>query len=325
MGAGAGGGAVNPLLYALPVLFLLLVAAVYVLLRVEKQQKEMSARIASVVAPQTAVKELTPRGIMRADEEILTLTDRVGKVFGFSVTKADHYMLPWPAVLAIALAIAVVASMLLSGLIGIIPARLTIPVVWVFLSRTVFARGEAKRKTILLDQFPDTLGLIVRAVRVGIPVTESLRVVAKEAPEPTRSEFFKVADQINIGTAPEHALRDLAARSGLPEYGFFAAALTLQAQTGGGLTDTLELLAEVIRKRVAMKMRGYALSAEARTSSMVLGSLPIVTGLLLTFLNPDYMNLLFTDKTGNLVLGAAVLSLCTGVFVMQTIIRKSLS
>lgn len=315
----------NPLIYAFPVFFVVLLGAIYVLLKMEKQQKELSARIASIVAPQGTVKELTPRGIMRADEEALTPIDRIGKVFGFSQSKADHYMLPWPAILGFTLVIAVVASMLLSGLVGVLPARLTIPVVWIFLSRTTFARGEAKRKTILLDQFPDTLGLIVRAVRVGIPVTESLRVVAKEAPEPTRSEFFKVADQMNIGTAPEHALRDLAARSGLPEYGFFAAALTLQAQTGGGLTDTLELLAEVIRKRVAMKMRGYALSAEARTSSMVLGSLPIVTGLLLTVLNPDYMNLLFTDKTGNFVLGLAVLSLCTGVFVMQMIIRKSLS
>ena len=315
----------NPLIYALPVILLLMFGAVLILSKLDTQQKKVNARIASVVSPQATTKDLAPRSIMRADEEVLDWKDQIGRVFGFSQSKAEHYMLPWPIILILALIIAVVASMLASGLVGTFIARASIPFIWILLSRTTFARGEAKRRSILLNQFPDSLGLIVRAVRVGIPVTESLRVVAKEAPEPTRSEFFKVTDQINIGTAPEQALRDLAERSGLPEYGFFAAALTLQAQTGGGLTDTLDLLADVIRKRVAMKARGFALSAEARTSSMVLGAMPIATGLLLGFFSPDYIGLLFTDKTGNLVLGAAVLSLATGVFTMQAIIRKSLS
>ena len=315
----------NPVVYALPVMLLAMIGAVVVLLRLEKQQKAVQSRIAAVVSPQLSAKDLGPRSIMRQDEDNLSLTDRIGRLFGFTQNKADQYVAPWPVVLIFTLVIAIVASVLAAGLVGGLIARLTIPFVWIMLSRTVFIRGEAKRKSVLLNQFPDTLGLIVRAVRVGIPVTESLRVVAKEAPEPTKREFFKVADQINIGVAPDQALRDLAVRSGLPEYGFFAAVLTLQAQTGGGLTDTLELLAEVIRKRVAMKARGYALSAEARTSSMVLGAMPILTGILLGVLNPEYMGILFTDKTGNLVLGAAVLSLATGVFTMQTIIRKSLS
>ena len=74
-----------------------------------------------------------------------------------------------------------------------------------------------------------------------------------------------------------------------------------------------------------MKARGHALSAEARTSSMILGGLPLASGLLLYVVNPDYMSLLFTDESGRMLLGAAMLSLCTGVFVMRTIIRKSLS
>ena len=315
----------NPFFYAAPVFFLLLIAAVLILLRLDKQEKAMAARIASVVSPQVSIKDLMPRGIMRQDDEKLDLVDRIGLIFGFNQNKADQYTAPWPVILALAFIIAAIASILAAGLIGPWVARLSVPFVWILLSRTIFARGEAKRKALLLNQFPDTLGLIVRAVRVGIPVTETLRVVAKEAPQPTQKEFDRVADQINIGVAPDQALRDLAIRSGLPEYGFFAAVLTLQAQTGGGLTDTLELLAEVIRKRVAMKARGYALSAEARTSSMVLGGMPIATGILLALMNPDYIAILFTDPTGNLVLGAAVLMLSTGVFSMQTIIRKSLS
>ena len=116
----------------------------------------------------------------------------------------------------------------------------------------------------------------------------------------------------------------MAERNGLPEYGFFAAALGLQAQTGGGLGETLDLLADVTRKRVAMKARGHALSAEARTSSMILGGLPVAAGGLLYALNPEYIGVLFTDDTGRTILGTAILSLSTGMFVMRVIIRKSL-
>ena len=303
----------------------LLAIAGLVLIRLHQRQQEIEARIATVVSPAVIADALAPRGIARQDlDQKLSWRDRIGFVFGFSPNKADQYRVGWPIVLIVTLVISWIAATLAAGLIGPTPARILIPLGWIFLSRTIFARSDAKRRSLLLNQFPDALGLIVRAVRVGIPVTEAMRAVAKEAPEPTRSEFDRVTDQINIGTPPEQALRDLATRNGLSEYGFFAAALTLQAQTGGGLTETLELLAEVIRKRVALKARGYALSAEARTSALVLGVMPIATGCLIGALNPDYIAVLFTDRVGNIVLGIAVLSLSIGVFTMQTIIRKSL-
>ncbi len=108
--------------------------------------------------------------------------------------------------------------------------------------------------------------MIVRSVRVGIPVTEGIRTVAREAPRPTAQEFSLLADQIRIGMPIEEALRELATRNQLPEYRFFATALALQNQTGGGLAETLENLGDVIRKRVALKGRAHALASEARTS-----------------------------------------------------------
>ncbi len=123
----------------------------------------------------------------------------------------------------------------------------------------------------LFQQFPDALAMIVRAVRVGLPIVEAIRVVARENAEPTAREFAGLVAQTTIGVPLDDALREMAERNRLPEYRFFATALSLQSQTGGGLTETLENLADTIRKRVAAKLRGHALAAEARMSSLYSG------------------------------------------------------
>ena len=115
------------------------------------------------------------------------------------------------------------------------------------------------------------------------------------------------------------------ARSGLGEYRFFATAISLQAQTGGGLTEVLENLADVIRKRVALQSRGRALSAEARTSALVLAVLPLATGGMIAVLDPAYMAVLFDTAKGHSLLGAAALSLGIGVGAMRMIIQKTLA
>ena len=116
------------------------------------------------------------------------------------------------------------------------------------------------------------------------------------APNPTAGEFNRLVEQIAVGTPLDEAVTELAARTGLAEYRFFATALSLQTQTGGTLSETLENLADVIRKRAALKARGHAMTAEARTSSAILAMLPIVTGVMLYFLNPSYIMMLFTDR-----------------------------
>lgn len=199
------------------------------------------------------------------------------------------------------------------------------PVAGLLICRLCYGRWEDRLQATLFRQFPDALAMIVRAVRVGLPIVEALRVVARENPEPTAREFALVVAQTSIGVPLDDALRDMAARNRLPEYRFFATALTLQSQTGGGLAETLENLATTIRNRVAARMRGHALAAEARMSSYILGALPLVTGLLLLLTNPDYMNVLFTDPSGRTLLVIAGALLGIGSCSMRTLIRKSLS
>jgi tight adherence protein B len=317
----------SPLLLAFIALVLmgLIAAGGYGLLKANRQDKDLVARIEEVTASSRPKLALATPSITKKDtgpkadwKTILT------RLFGFDMARTSQYSLSWPWVILIGIVVGRIAVALGSGMFGGI-AWVLQPVVTIAVCRSMFNAMLSKRVNLLRSQFPDALGLIVRAVRVGVPVSEALRAVSRESLPPTSIEFDHLADQISIGVPLENALREMADRNNLPEYGFFAAALSLQAQTGGGLSETLELLADVTRKRVAMQARGHALSAEARTSSMILGGLPLVSGASLYLINPDYMSLLFTEESGRMVLGGAVLSLCVGIFVMRTIIRTSLS
>lgn len=308
-----------------PVLLSLIVIAGWVLLRENRQDKELAARIEAVTAESRPKATLAIPSITKKEQKPRTgLKETITGLFGFDLVRADQYTLGWPWVILISIVLGRIAVELGSGLFGSVAWGLQ-PVITIMVSRATFKAMLDKRINLLRSQFPDALGLIIRAVRVGIPVTEALRAVSRESLPPTATEFDRLADQIAIGTSLETALRDMADRNQLPEYGFFAAALSLQAQTGGGLTETLELLADVTRRRVAMQARGHALSAEARTSSMILGGLPLISGLSLYLINPDYMGILFVDPSGRAVLYGAILSLCIGIFVMRMIIRSSLS
>jgi tight adherence protein B len=172
---------------------------------------------------------------------------------------------------------------------------------------------------------PDSLGMVVRAVRAGIPVVEALRTVGREVPDPTGAEFRRLSDQLAIGITMEDALKRLARRSGLPEYRFFAVSLTLQNSAGGNLTETLDNLADVVRKRVATRQRGHALASQARASAYVLSAVPVIAAAALMLINPRYVLVLFNDPRGNIVLACAIASLATGLGTMKAIIRRSLS
>ena len=184
---------------------------------------------------------------------------------------------------------------------------------------------EGKRKQLILGQLPDALAMIVRSVRVGVPVSEAIRIVAREAPMPTAGEFARVEAEAMIGMPLDQSLRAMAVRTGVPEYKFFATTINLQAQTGGGLSETLEGLADVVRKRLALRAKGEAMAAQAKTSAIVLGLMPFISGGGMYFLNPDYIGLLFTDPMGKQMLGIGIVMLCTGGLVMYTMINKSLS
>jgi tight adherence protein B len=244
-------------------------------------------------------------------------------IFGFQLDKTALYPTKWWMVVIVTLFIALGVRWVSTELLGDI-AIVTLPIAWIFFSRRYFNWFESRRRNLLLGQFPDALSMIVRSIRVGIPVMEAIRIVARETPQPSADEFTYLLDQVAIGSSLEDAVADLARRSGLAEYRFFATTLALQNSTGGTLSDTLDGLADVIRKRAALKSRAKALTSEARASAMILTALPFGTGGLMYVVNPPYMMLLFQHPTGKTLLISAIVSLSLGVLTIRTIIQKSL-
>lgn len=312
------------LLVAGAFLLVLLAGSSWLLLHEDKEARQLHERISVVATPYARATPLieTARrdaGHVGAGRAVRALS----KLFGYSPLRKDQYPAKGPVVVFFTLIAAALFCQLATSLAGPL-ARLAVPLMWIVVSRKVFGWFEQRHAKVLYNQFPDALAMIVRAVRVGIPVTEAVRNVSREALEPTATEFCMLSDQLAIGVALEDALRDVASRNQLPEYRFFATALALQAQTGGGLSETLENLADVIRKRVAARKRAFALASEARMSTYILAALPLVAAGALALINPSYFMILFTEPAGNTVLEVAIGMLSTGIFVMRTLISKVL-
>jgi tight adherence protein B len=144
--------------------------------------------------------------------------------------------------------------------------------------------------------FPDAIELMVRGLRSGLPITETLGVVASEIPGPVGVEFRMVADKMKIGRTMEAALQETADRLGTPEFQFFVITLAIQRETGGNLAETLSNLADVLRKRAQMKLKIRAMSSESKASAYIVGSLPFVVFGLVWMINPHYMQGFFSDQ-----------------------------
>jgi tight adherence protein B len=144
--------------------------------------------------------------------------------------------------------------------------------------------------------FPDAIELMVRGLRSGLPITETLGIVAGEIPGPVGIEFRIVSDKMKIGRTMEAALQETADRLGTAEFQFFVITLAIQRETGGNLAETLSNLADVLRKRAQMKLKIRAMSSESKASAYIVGSLPFIVFGLVYMINPSYMGKFFTDE-----------------------------
>jgi tight adherence protein B len=292
--------------------------------RAQSATDRRSRRLTAILAPHLRTAQIELSAFTLPEEHgPRTVAGTLAGIFGFNLERQALYPAKWYIILACTFLVALAARYASDDLLGIL-SWAVLPASWVLFSRMFFNRVENKRRSALLWQFPDALAMIVRSIRVGVPVIDAVRNVSLAAPNPTSTEFNRLVEQISFGTPLDEAVTELATRTGLAEYRFFATALSLQTQTGGTLSETLENLADVIRKRAALKARGHAMTAEARTSSSILAMLPIVTGGMLYAVNPAYIMILFTDPTGKMFFSAAVISLILGMLAIRTIIKSVL-
>jgi tight adherence protein B len=175
------------------------------------------------------------------------------------------------------------------------------------------------------ELLPDTIDMIVRIVRAGLPISAAIRAVAQEATPPINGVFAQVANQAEIGIPLDEALAKTGAAIGNPDFRFLAVAIALQQSTGGNLATTLDTLAQIIRKRRAVRLKAYSATAEVRLSAIILAAIPFfVTGILL-LVAPSYLDPLFSDPRGHLILGAALLGLVLAGLMMRGMIRHAVS
>jgi tight adherence protein B len=170
-------------------------------------------------------------------------------------------------------------------------------------------------------RFPDALELMVRGLRSGLPISETLGIVADEIPGPVAIEFRHVSDKMKIGRTMEAALQETADRLATAEFQFFTITLAIQRETGGNLAETLANLADVLRKRAAMKLKIRAMSSESKASAWIVGALPFIVFTLIWFINPSYMHTFLTDERLMVVGLGGLVWMGLGVFIMAKMVN----
>jgi len=187
--------------------------------------------------------------------------------------------------------------------------------------RFILNSAITRRQKKFTAHFADAMDIIVRGVRTGLPLGDCLKIIAHESPDPLGAEFRRVVEGESVGMPLEICLEQMYERMPISEVNFFSTVLNIQKTTGGNLGESLANLASVLRGRKLLREKIKALSAEAKMSAIIIGSLPIFVGGLVTVIAPDYMEELYTTPTGhrNLMIGAGMMVLGT------TMMRKMIN
>ena len=177
-----------------------------------------------------------------------------------------------------------------------------------------------KRTNNFNAKFPDAIELLVRGLRSGLPVTETLGVVATEVPGPVGQEFKAIVERIKIGKTMEESLQQTGDKLGIAEFNFFCITLAIQRETGGNLAETLSNLADVLRKRSQMKLKIKAMSSESKASAYIVGSLPFIVFAMIWWINPGYLGGFFSDDRLIVTGLGGMIWMSIGAFIMAKMV-----
>jgi tight adherence protein B len=182
-----------------------------------------------------------------------------------------------------------------------------------------FMKGRREKK--FTNEFANAIDVVVRSVRSGLPTNEALKIVARESPEPVGGEFNRLVEGLKVGVTLEQGCRRMYESMPTPEVSFFGIVMTIQQKSGGNLSEALSNLSGVLRERKRLQGKIKAMSSEAKASAMIIGSLPPVVMGIVYVTTPAYISLLFTERTGNLILAGCALWMGAGIFVMRKMIN----
>lgn len=169
-------------------------------------------------------------------------------------------------------------------------------------------------------QLPDAMELIARALKAGHAFSSGLKMVADEFDDPIGTEFSKTSNEINLGVSVPDALKNLPNRVGCPDLNFFVISVILQRETGGNLAEILENIAFLVRERFKLQGQIRVLSAEGRLSAIVLIGIPFFVALAISIISPGYIETLFTDPFGKILVFLALVMMAVGILIMRRMV-----
>jgi tight adherence protein B len=189
------------------------------------------------------------------------------------------------------------------------------------LPRWILGFLRRRRQNIFLNDFADAIDVMVRALKAGLPVSESMKIIAAESGPPVGPEFSEVVEGQRVGITIDQGIERMVDRIPLSEVNFLAIVMAIQSKTGGNLSEALSNLSRVLRDRKKMKQKIVSVSQEAKSSAAIIGSLPFIIMGALTLLNPNYLNPLFETSMGNILLVGSATWMSIGVLVMKKMIN----
>lgn len=273
--------------------------------------QEISKRRKSV---QDSLKELEKKQQEKSKKANETsLKSRITQA-GLSITLAQFYMFSGFFGLFVLLAT------LIMGMPPLIMLGLTF-VSALGLPRWVINFLVKRRQKKFLEEFPNSLDVMVRSIRSGLPLNDAIRMIASDGQEPVKTEFRRVVESQQLGLSVPDSVARMHLTMPLSEVSFFGIVIAIQGQAGGNLSEALSNLSRVLRDRKKMKAKVQALSMEAKASAAIIGALPFIVAFLVYMTSPQYIMILFTDARGHLILGASAVWMSIGLLVMRNMIN----
>ncbi|AMJ63839.1 pilus assembly protein [Bosea sp. PAMC 26642] len=290
--------------------------------RAEKRRKEFSAPVATRIHDREAQTRAKRGQIAQSLKEIESRENPKAKVSletrflqaGLNWSRRRYYVVSAISGVVLGLGLLIGTGNVIFFFVGLFVGGLGLPS-W-FLKR----RKAGRLKKFALE-FPNAIDIVVRGIKSGLPLNDCLRIVASESPEPVGSEFRMIIESQALGLPLTEAAAKLFERMPCAESNFFGIVLAIQQKTGGNLSETLGNLSRVIRERRKMRDKIQAVSMEAKASAWIIGSLPVIVGILVYLSNPRYIELLWLTSAGKVGLAVSAVWMLVGIFVMKKMIN----
>lgn len=307
------------------ILLTVLFVAVAVLLRdsSDRRLQDRLSQIASVTIDDKSARDLSAIVIRRSQMQSGMLTGVATRFLKFAPDSPDANVIPVRVVVLLGVLIGAAGIWTMMNLLDPLQGIVSGVVIGLLSVRFIFGWEHRRYTQALLKQLPDMIELLVSGSRAGLPVSESLRNVAREMQPPTKQVIAEVVSDVGIGKTVDEALLRTYERTRISEYAIVAVAIGVQTQTGGALAESLQNVAEIVRTRLTIAARASALASEAKASAVILVALPFVAGGALAIVRPGYLDLLFEDPRGVSVIAYAVASLVAGIMTMRWMIQNA--